>query len=84
VAIAGFSWFHICFSRKNYILAESTQFAGFAKATSRETLVLSAEIRTKLHHYFSIFNQNFTEKSLREKCCVELLNLKIFSRKFLR
>jgi hypothetical protein len=53
------------------------------KATSRETLVLSAEIRAKLHHYFSIFNQIFAEKSLREKCCVELLNFENFvSEKF--
>jgi hypothetical protein len=49
---------------------------------SRETLVLSAEIRAKLHHYLSIFNQSFTEKSLREKCCVELLNLKSVSKSF--
>jgi len=32
VGIAGFSLFQACFSRKNSILADSTQFAGFAKS----------------------------------------------------
>ena len=47
MAIAGFSWIVLISSRKTFILAESTQFAGFTKATSRETLwVIALFLRT--------------------------------------